>query len=289
MRWLAPVLALLLAAPALADDWGVLDSGGGAAAPVGGATAWGWIRSNASGDYAITGDCGSSCLNVMPDDANWTCEWGFISEISDASVTRQMLETKDNSLGFAAIAFMNYNDEANSFNLFGEDGQEYEYPNDWEANMEDTSAWHFYSLVHDMNGGTPQITLYIDGVSKLSGTDDGFAHSRTSIDVLRFCGGDSSQHMRGKCTELRCWNDVRTTAEVAAHDRCQLDCTDGGACPDNLVLYYPTNEGSGALNEYVNGGSTYDMTLQGAATWDDDTSEPFGGWTNSGSGDCISD
>lgn len=90
-----------------------------------------------------------------------------------------------------------------------------------------------------------------------------------------------------KVTEVRFWDDVRTTTELQEHSSCQLSCADGSACtgPEtrNLFYYWPANENTGTTaNDLTTSG--VDFTLDSASTWSTDAPT----FANDDGADCWS-
>lgn len=239
------------------------------------------IVCDAAGEVA-SGDCGTAC--AFPADTNsWTIEFA-VKTTSTADIWRTGLmagTTTAKSVNFLPeqggatdYAYLNGQTASESFTAVG-----------YDTTYIHNANWHFYSLTYD--SALDDCILYADGTQiqaqLVCGLDDG----NTSSDLWSICNSVlDGDFLVGKITEVRVWNTVRTPTQIANHDRCQMNCIDGGACPTGLQVYWPFIEGSGTnVDEKALGTGTVDLTLAGTVTWDT-ADTPFGGWTNDSSNDC---
>lgn len=124
---------------------------------------------------------------------------------------------------------------------------------------QDDTTWHRWSWVH--NTSSPYWELYVDGVS--CGTFTASNFSWTNSRIIWACGqSGGSSTSRAYITDLRIWNDVRTSTEVADHAFCQVDPASAG-----LELYWDLTEGTGTAAESAGGTGSVALTLSGAAAW----------------------
>ena len=102
------------------------------------------------------------------------------------------------------------------------------------------TAGKWYHVAGVVNAG--QVTIYIDGVSKQTGSP---GYSLTSNSGALSIGRDytvSPRYLNGNIDEVRIWNDVRTQAEIQANMFTELT----PASESNLVAYYKCNESTGS-------------------------------------------
>ncbi len=117
-----------------------------------------------------------------------------------------------------------------------------------------TKQWHHVAAV--VNNGS--MSLYIDGLEVANGT---YPDSPTPCE-LAFTIGESTgfpgRVFDGIIDELRVWNTVRSTAQIADNKTVDLSGTETG-----LVAYFPMNDGSGTtvenLVDAACSGTTLDM------------------------------
>lgn len=289
MRTCLFLVLLLVASAVSAQDYGM---GAQVSAPIpvagGAATAWGWVLSDSSSEYADV-DCGTApCGQIVRDDADFTVEFAFKSTSSGCTGWRNVLTGNHGTTFDTTVAFTFGNGAADSTGFSRATGTDQRFtPSGWDSDpCGDTSNWHFISYVYDFS--EDDCFVYLDGVeAEADLTCDWSENDSFDSDLIEVCGNQFGDTMLGQCTEVRTWDIARTATEVANHDRCQLACEDGTDCPANLTHYWRFNEGTGSTVDDEAGSD--DLTINGTMTWDSDTDEPFAGWTNDGSNDCADD
>jgi len=96
--------------------------------------------------------------------------------------------------------------------------------------------WHHVAGVVD-NGS---MRLYVDGQEVASGTYSGSLIEKTTPFTIGESTGFPGRVFDGAIDELRIWNTVRTSEELADNKTVDLQGTESG-----LVAYFPMNDGSG--------------------------------------------
>ncbi len=114
--------------------------------------------------------------------------------------------------------------------------------------------WHHVAGVVD-NGS---MRLYVDGQEVASGTYSGSLIEKTTPFTIGESTGFPGRVFDGAIDELRIWNTVRTSAELADNKTVDLQGTESG-----LVAYFPMNDGSGTtvtnLVDVACSGTTLEM------------------------------
>lgn len=98
--------------------------------------------------------------------------------------------------------------------------------------------WHHVAIV--VGEGT--LTLYIDGEALGNQTFDGEISISTQDLNIGASPGFGDRHFDGIIDELRIWDTARSGADIAANSDVALTGSE-----DNLVAYFPMNEGTGLL------------------------------------------
>jgi len=136
--------------------------------------------------------------------------------------------------------------------------------NVWEealtAPIMNLNQWHHVAVTVN----NKVITLYVDGQASASHT---FSGNPTDSPDLSMNIGESAgfpgRHFSGLMDEIRIWNTSRTQAELK--DNMTRDLT---GSEDNLVAYFPMNEGSGnSTSDLTSIGATANFTNMDDSNW----------------------
>ena len=101
------------------------------------------------------------------------------------------------------------------------------------------NQWHHVAAVID--NGT--ITLFIDGQPSASHSFSGTISHSTDMSInIGGSPGFGGRNFNGVIDEIRIWNTARTQQELLDNSTIDLSGTE-----DNLVAYFPMNEGTGAI------------------------------------------
>jgi sugar lactone lactonase YvrE len=130
-----------------------------------------------------------------------------------------------------------------------------------------SNGWHHVAISFNNPNpqAVPELKLYIDGAQEVTtfmfpADQDITGNVSGSRDIYIGAerGLNGSGYAKVTIDEVRIWNDVRTSQEILNN---RLQCLNGNE--DNLVAYYPIEDGSGtSIQEMVNGNTA---TLNGIA------------------------
>lgn len=142
--------------------------------------------------------------------------------------------------------------------------------NTWEEALSgqimNLNQWHHVAAVVDASS----ITLYIDGQNVGNHTFSGSPSNNTRELRVGESSGFPGRAFDGVIDELRVWNDARTQQEL--NDFMSTDLTGN---EDNLVGYFPFNEGSGNVaNDFANTGVNAQLINMDDSNWVDGYSLP---------------
>jgi len=120
------------------------------------------------------------------------------------------------------------------------------YPDDynWDGAQSDSTTgfvvneWHHWVWVYNQGDATTHVRFYKDGVylppQDPAATHIGDPNEGTASFMLGKWDGDETATYKGYMKDVRIWNDVRTSTEIANNYEAPLNGDE-----DNLVAYYP--------------------------------------------------
>ncbi len=187
---------------------------------------------------ALTFDGTDEFLSITHNDVfnignGFTIEaWIFADEWKGASWQGSIM-TKDNQGPDRGFAFRCGDNGALSFVMAVD--------NTWEevlsGQVMNAKQWHHVAVVID--NGT--MRLYIDGKETASHSYTGTPSLATDLAVhIGASVGFGGRNFAGTIDEVRVWDDARTDSEIEDNMTADLTGTE-----DNLVVYFPMNEGAG--------------------------------------------
>jgi len=108
------------------------------------------------------------------------------------------------------------------------------------ANRVDPNVWHHVALT--VRAATRTLTLYLDGVQVSQTTVPKLSSGNTAPLQIGRNGPASGKYFQRKLDDLRIWNVARSSSEIAANYRSELQSPAGG-----LVANWKFNEPSGTI------------------------------------------
>tara|TARA_Y100000590_G_scaffold333602_1_gene379531 strand:- start:11085 stop:12944 length:1860 start_codon:yes stop_codon:yes gene_type:complete len=100
-----------------------------------------------------------------------------------------------------------------------------------------TDTWYHIAIVHDNSANT--LTWYVNGSQQNVNTSVNIP-SNTGTFYLGTNSNADGRHFNGQIDEVRIWNDIRTSSEIANNKDDELEGDESG-----LVAYYKMSDGSG--------------------------------------------
>lgn len=194
--------------------------------------------------------------------------------------------SRDATSGYAGNSALNIigdstNDIWNSFGIHGGYVRYSHYTGSWSnitsSTMVNDGQWHHIAVTH--NQSTNVATIYIDGVSNVSGTltyGGGGGTSKVAYDLIGASNQNSigtQDYFQGDIDELQIWNYALSENEIRGYKDCELEGSESG-----LITYYHFNYGNAnsdntALEAYLpdasintNNGTLHNFALNGVVS-----------------------
>lgn len=271
--------------------------------------AYAW-QSDANGERFIA-DCTGSTCTAITSAADWTLEFAFKSVVGTTAEFRTIARPTAESPSTSMTMFIELDGNGTDCVVIGSPSGGgdlcassfggsncIDSGNPWacctapstgtcswdDDVLSNTSDWFHIAIGFDQS--EEDCFLWLDGILIASDTTCNPSGSAGGRYFMLAGGSAGTDEIDAKIADIRVWNTLRSTANIAAHDRCQLDCADGGSCPSGLVEYWSGHGDSTSGTTITSDGSGGTSgTLSSSALWVTGD-PPFGGWTNDGSNDC---